>query len=172
LIVDPAFANLDAAQITAMIAATIEEHLSPYDLIFCGEGSSDVYARQVGPRLAARLKLPCITAVRKITLAEKDITAERSLEREIAVVRAPLPALVTVLPEINKPRIPGVKDTLGAARKPIIRRGKNDLPTLELSPLITVAIRKAQVERSCVMVENTPEGLTQLAVTLRNKGAL
>lgn len=172
LVTDPSFAELDPAQTAAIIAATLKERLSSYDLILCGEGSSDLYARQVGPRLGASLRIPCLTAVRKLVVEGKEIVVERSLEREIEVIRSPFPAVVTVLPEINSPRIPGVKDTLGAARKPLVKLGKDDVPPIGVSSFIKVTVRKAQIERDCVMLENTPEGMAQLIEGLKKKGVL
>ncbi len=57
---DPSFADLDAHQTSEILARTIRSQIE-YDLIICGEGSGDVYSQQVGPALAEKLGIPCIT---------------------------------------------------------------------------------------------------------------
>ena len=146
LIADMAFVDLEPSQTAAILAAALRSRLE-YDLIICGEGSSDLYAQQVGPRLAENLGLPVITYVNKIILEENLLIAERRLEDGIEVVSVPLPALVTVLPEINSPRIPGLKQVLAAAKKPVINLNQKDLGE-DFSPLLqTLSIQAAPSER-------------------------
>ncbi|HOJ51510.1 MAG TPA: electron transfer flavoprotein subunit beta/FixA family protein [Syntrophales bacterium] len=170
LVADKAFGDLDSATTADLMVSAIEKHLSPYDLILFGEGSSDLYARQVGPRVAAGLKIPCLTGVRRIAVGEGYVEAERSLEGEIELVRAPLPAALTVLPEINAPRIPGVKETLAASRKPVMHLKSSDLPALKAPSIRTVKIKAAQLKRDCLFLDNTPEGVRILVEELKKKG--
>jgi electron transfer flavoprotein beta subunit len=117
---DPSFVNLEPAQTAAVLAAAVKG-LGDFDLILCGEGSSDLYTQQVGPALAEKLGIPCATYVNKLTCeeGERRIIAERKLDDCIEVVSVGLPALVTVLPDINTPRIPTLKQVLAAGKKPI-----------------------------------------------------
>ena len=48
----------------------------------------------------------------------KDSLSRGKLEDGVEIVSAPLPALVVVLPDINSPRIPTLRQVLGAAKKP------------------------------------------------------
>ncbi|GBF34920.1 electron transfer flavoprotein beta subunit [Desulfocucumis palustris] len=145
---DPSFVDLEPEQ-TAAILATAIKAKEEYDLIICGEGSSDLYAQQVGPALAERLGIPCATCVNKLTLAEskKEIIAERKLDDGMEVVSMPLPALVTVLPDINTPRIPTLKQVLGAAKKPVDNITLNDLGQTYKPCLQTTGILAATMER-------------------------
>ena len=117
---DPSFADLEPAQTTAVLAASIRSR-GDFDLIICGEGSSDLYAQQVGPALAEKLGIPCATYVNKLNYVEGErrIVAERKLDDCIEIVSVELPALITVLPDINTPRIPTLKQVLAAGKKPI-----------------------------------------------------
>lgn len=147
-VVDPAFENLEPAQTAAILAAAIKSRIG-CDLIVCGEGSGDLYAQQVGPRLAENLGISCIAYVRQIALEGKKVVAERRTEMGIEVVEASLPALVTVLPEINTPRIPGLKDTLAASKKPITEIAGSELGQ-EFAPCLqTVSLRANTMERVC-----------------------
>lgn len=145
---DPSFAGLEPSQTAAILAAAIKAK-GEFDLIICGEGSSDLYAQQVGPALAERLGIPCATYVNKITLAEgeKKITAERKLDDGVETVSVQLPALVTVLPDINTPRIPSLKQVLGAAKKPVENITISDLGQNFEPRLQTISILGATMER-------------------------
>ena len=65
--------------VTANMLAAMLKKLEGYDLILCGEGSADVYAQQVGPRLAALLGIPAVTFVREIRIDGNQVTAVRKL---------------------------------------------------------------------------------------------
>ena len=144
---DPAFHNLEPSQTAAILAQSISNQ--EYDLIICGEGSGDLYAQQVGPRLAEHLNIPCASFVRKITIEGRELIAERRVDEGIEVISMPLPALVTVLPEINSPRVPGLKDTLSAAKKPVVEITASDLGQTFASCLETVEIKATTMERNC-----------------------
>lgn len=107
------------ASVTAKVLAAAAQKIGAYDLIVCGEGSSDEYSQQVGIRLAQHLGIPMVTFVNKVQVAGGMLRAERKLEEGIEVVEVKLPALVTVLPDVNVPRIPGLKQILAAAKKPV-----------------------------------------------------
>ena len=118
LVLDPALAGADS-HTTALGLAGAVRLAGPCDVIVCGEGSGDVYAQQVGPRLAELLDMPCITFVTKLSVTATGVVAERKLEDGIEVVEAAFPVLVTVLPDINKPRIPGLKQVMAAGKKEV-----------------------------------------------------
>lgn len=164
--------EFDPAFTAALIVSAIEKHLSPFDLLLFGEGSADLYAEQVGPRVAMGLKIPCVTGVRKIVLADNFVEAERSLEREIETVRVTLPTALAVLPEINVPRIPGVKDTLAAARKPVLNLKAQDFPLPKAPSVKTVRVKVAHLERNCIFFDNSREGVAALVEELKKKGVL
>lgn len=169
---DPSFNGLESSQ-TAVILGEIIRSRIPYDLIICGEGSSDEYAQQVGPRLAENLGVPCISYVQKLTIEEGGrIIAERRVEEGVEIVEASLPVLVTVLPEINTPRIPGVKDTLMASKKPVVTIKKEDLPSVGAAPLQIMEMTAMRMERNCEKYATTPEGIALFVAALQKKGVI
>ena len=113
MIADDACADLDAHATAAMLARLVDG-LDAADLIVCGDGSADNYAQQVDVQLAAKLGLPVVTAATKITAKDGALEVERTLEDVVEVVEVPLPAVVSVAPDIALPRIPGMKDILAA----------------------------------------------------------
>ncbi|MDD5168297.1 MAG: electron transfer flavoprotein subunit beta/FixA family protein [Syntrophales bacterium] len=171
-IADPAFRDLDSAQTAALLAAAIRAKIPDLGLIICGEGSGDLYAQQVGPRLAENLGIPCISFVQAVTVDGDRLTAERRVEDGIEVVSAPLPALVTVLPDINTPRIPGVKDTLMASKKPVTVVPPGELPVLREVQLKTAGIDSARMDRTCERFGTDETEISRFVATLRKSGII
>ena len=170
---DPSFKDLEPSQTASLLAAAISTHIE-YDLIICGEGSSDLYTQQVGPRLAERLGIPCITFVNQLTIEDNHILAERRLDDVIEVVAVPLPALVTVLPSINNPRIPSLKQVLGAAKKPVVNLTKKDLGQNDdcESCLQTVNILAAPMERRAIKFGAETEDISKFVNALIREGVV
>jgi electron transfer flavoprotein beta subunit len=106
------------ASVTAKVLAAAIRRIGPYDYILTGEGSSDQFNQQTAPRLAALLGLPCLSYVHKLETDGSKISVARKLAdcTELATVTGP--AVISVLSDINKPRIPGLKQVLGASKKP------------------------------------------------------
>jgi electron transfer flavoprotein beta subunit len=125
-VADASLTDLDPA-VTAKLLAAALRLTGPYDLILFGEGSNDLYAQQVGPRTAELLQLPVITYANSIKLKDGRVVAERSLEDSTEVVSCELPAIVAVTPDINVPRIPGLKQIMGAGKKPVRELSLSDL---------------------------------------------
>ncbi len=65
ILIDPLFTNLDSKK-TAKILAKAIQKIGKYDLLILGEGSTDNYSGQAGPRLAELLNLSSITYVRQL----------------------------------------------------------------------------------------------------------
>lgn len=116
LLSDRAFAGSDTLATSYTLATAIRK-LTPYDLIICGKQASDGDTAQVGPGIAVHLDLPQITFVRKIEeVKEKYIRVERLLEEGYEVIESSLPALITVVKEINEPRLPSLKGKIRASK--------------------------------------------------------
>ena len=117
LLSDPLFEGSDAHAVANVLAAAVTNVLD-YDLILCGAYSEDLFAFQVGPRLAEICNLPQITYASKVTIDGTKITVERDLESERQVVEGKLPCLVSVVREINDPRLPTLMAIMAASKKP------------------------------------------------------
>ncbi len=114
LISDRAFAGADTLATSYTISKAIEK-IKDYDLIICGKQAIDGDTAQVGPGVAASLDIPQITYVRKIEeIKDGIIKAERATEEGYEVVQTKLPCLITVVKEINVPRLPSLKGKMKA----------------------------------------------------------
>jgi electron transfer flavoprotein beta subunit len=169
---DASFSDLEPSQTAAILAEVIRSRIQNYALIICGEGSSDLYAQQVGPRLAEKLGISCVSFVQKLSLDAGKLTAERRVEEAIEVIAAPLPALVTVLPDINVPRIPGVKDTLMASKKPAVTIKKDELQPVGEACLRTIRVTASRIERTCERFGTDDAEIARFVGFLRKKGVI
>jgi len=119
LVSDRAFAGSDTWATSYTLAMAIRK-IGNFDVILCGKQASDGDTAQVGPGVAVHLDLPQITYVRKIeSIDEKTIIAERLLENGYEVIQSPLPCVLTVVKEINEPRLPSLRGKI-AAKKAVI----------------------------------------------------
>jgi electron transfer flavoprotein beta subunit len=118
LLTDPLFEGSDAHAIANVLAAAITK-IVDFDLVLCGIYSEDLFAFQVGPRLAEICNLPQITYATKITLEGSKVVVERDLENEHQLIESKLPCLITVTREINEPRLPTLMAIMGASKKPM-----------------------------------------------------
>ncbi len=116
LVSDRAFAGSDTWATSYTLAMAIRK-IGDFDVVLFGKQASDGDTAQVGPGVATHLDLPQITYVRKIEeVDETHIVAERLLENGYESVESPLPVALTVVKEINDPRLPSLKGKM-AARK-------------------------------------------------------
>jgi len=115
---DAAFDGSDAPA-TALILAKAIEKIGGIDLAICGKQAIDGDTGLVPPALARRLGWPQLTYVAKIREldpAAKSISVERLLEEGRQVVSSKLPAVVSVVKEINEPRYPSFLGIRKAAK--------------------------------------------------------
>ena len=127
LISDRAFAGSDTWATSYTLSCAIRK-INQYDLILCGRQASDGDTAQVGPGISAHLDIPQVTYVRKIVdINNGHATVERMTEDGYEVLEVPLPALLTVVREINTPRLPSLKGMLRAKHAPITRWTAQDL---------------------------------------------
>jgi len=174
LISDPSFQNVDTSG-TAYILTEAVKKIGEFDLILCGEASLDSFSGLVGSRLAELLKLPLITSVRKITLQDNTVIAERTLEDVYETVKAKMPALITVTREINQPRIPSLMMIMKASKKEIVTWTATDLGIQQEkidAKIEVVEVLAPKIERKKIMItgENKEEIAEKLAKALIQEG--
>lgn len=114
---DAAMADADSSATSKVLAAMVK-NVGDVDVVICSEGSSDEYARQVGPRMAAILGWPSVSYVSKVTIKGDTFELERKMEEGTEAVTVTAPVVISVVPDVNDAPIPGVKDILGAKKKP------------------------------------------------------
>ncbi|MDA8335278.1 MAG: electron transfer flavoprotein subunit beta/FixA family protein [Peptococcaceae bacterium] len=122
LLCDRAFAGSDTLATSCTLAAAIRE--IGFDLILCGKQAIDGDTAQVGPEIAEWLDVPHLTYISAVEeVSDRSITVSRLLEGGYERVRASLPALLTVVKELNEPRLPGYRASLRAKTEPVTTWG-------------------------------------------------
>lgn len=118
LLSDRRFALADTLATSYTLATAISK-IGNYDLLLFGKQAIDGDTAQVGPGVAEMLGLPQITYVRKIQVGDRKVIAEQVLEDSYELVEATLPAVLTVVKEINQPRHASLKGALKAKKAEI-----------------------------------------------------
>jgi electron transfer flavoprotein beta subunit len=114
LLCDRAFAGSDTWATSYTLAGAIKK-IGAFDLILCGKQASDGDTAQVGPGISTHLDIPQVTYVKKIEEVKiKSMRVERMMEEGYEVIETPMPCLLTVVKEINEPRLPSLKGMMRA----------------------------------------------------------
>lgn len=116
LLSDRAFGGSDTWATSYALAKAIEK-IGDVDLVICGKQAVDGDTAQVGPGIAAQLDWVQTTYVMKVEDADSNsIKVRRMREDGYDVCELDYPAVLTVLKDINTPRIPSLKRRLAAAK--------------------------------------------------------
>jgi len=130
LLADPAFEDGDAYTTARVLAAAVGK-LGDCDLVLTGRQAADWDAGIVGSGIAELLHMPVVTFARDVRVSDGSVRVERVVEDGYDVIEAPLPAVVTVSNELGAARAPSLRETMRAARKPVVTWAA---PDLGLSP--------------------------------------
>jgi electron transfer flavoprotein beta subunit len=177
LLSDRALAGADTLATAYALSMAIRK-LADFDLILCGKQAIDGDTGQVGPGIAERLGIPQVTYAREIEVANGSARVKRMLEDGYELVEADLPALVTVVKQINEPRYPSVKGLLAAKRKEIPIWSAADIGAdLERvgqagSPTRVIRTWTPSHERQAEMLGSDGEAVDRLVERLRQLGVL
>ena len=144
----------DYDAVSSILSAAIKK-MGGFDIVLCGEASTDLFSGQMGPRVAQGLDIPQITYAKSITAEDGKITAERDVGDRKMVVESPYPVLVTVTKEINEPRLPSLMEILGAAGKPVDVWAVDTLVDADkLAPRVeTVAVKGVSMKRKNIIFD-------------------
>ncbi len=116
---DRAFAGADTLATAQALACGIRK-LEHFDLVLCGNATTDSGTGQVAVQLAEFLDLPGITDVEEITFEdEHSLLVRRTWERGYVKARAKLPAVIGVTTRINQPRLANILGIMAASQKEI-----------------------------------------------------
>lgn len=119
LLSDRRFAGADTWATSLTLAAAIRK-LGDVDLVITGQQATDGDTAQVGPGIAAHMGLPQTCFVRQVEAVEcKNVILQRLMEDGFDRVQMQMPAVISVVKEINTPRLPSL-------------RGKKNAKTAEL----------------------------------------
>ncbi len=121
LLSDRCFGGADTLATSNVLAAAIQklnDEVEPVGLVLCGKQTIDGDTAQVGPGIAVRLgyqQLTLVDRIEELDLASRTLVVRRKLEGRHERVQTPLPAALTVVRELNRPRYPTVPMRLASA---------------------------------------------------------
>jgi len=119
LLSDRAFGGSDTWATSYALAKAIEK-IGGVDLVICGKQAIDGDTAQVGPGIAAHLDWLQATYVMKVEDADLEkIVVRRMHEDGYDICELAFPAVLTVVKDINTPRVPTLKGRLAAEKMQI-----------------------------------------------------
>ena len=114
LISDRAFAGSDTLATSYVLSKAIAK-IGEYDLIVAGKQTLDGDTGQVGPGIAQRLGIPFVGYVSRVDeVADAFIKVHRMIDEGYEVIQASLPCVISVVKEINVPRVPSIRGSMKA----------------------------------------------------------
>jgi electron transfer flavoprotein beta subunit len=124
LLSDKAFGGSDTLATSRILAAAVRRlaDIRPVDLVVCGRQTIDGDTGQVGPGIATRLgyaQVTLVDRVEEVDAALRRLVVRAKLDDRHEVIEAAMPAVITVVREINRPRYPTVAGRLTAEDAPI-----------------------------------------------------
>lgn len=174
LVSDRAFAGADTWATSYTLAQAVNV-IGPFDLLLCGKQAIDGDTAQVGPGLAMRLRIPYVTCVQKVRQAtDSGLILERMMDDGYDVLAVDFPALLTVVKDINEPRVPSLKGKMRAKKVAIRRLSAADIGAdpacigLLGSPTQVVKVFPPEVRcKRAVFTGNLDEQIGQLVDSLQ-----
>jgi electron transfer flavoprotein beta subunit len=167
LLSDRAFAGSDTWATSYTLSKAIEKLGA--DIIICGKQAIDGDTAQVGPETAEFLKIPHISFIRKIEEVTQDsIRVQRLMDDGYDIVESGLPVLLTVVKELNEPRLPSLKGKMAAKKADIKKWGPADIMAeennigLKGSPTQVKNIFTPEPRTGKRMLEGTPEEIVDV----------
>ncbi len=173
LVSDPALAGADSTAVSRVLAAAVNK-MDAVDLVFFGRASVDSDTGVTGAQVARTLGWPSLGLVAEISSLNPDenkIAVERMLDEGRQQVRSSMPAVVSVVKEINEPRYPSFMGIRKASRAEIpiwstSELGLDDVPAPAISWPEIFAPPMVETEVEMIEGETPDEKATKLAERL------
>ena len=162
LLSDRAFGGSDTWATSYTLSKAIEK-IGDVDLVICGKQAIDGDTAQVGPGIAAHLDWIQATYVMGIEdVNSRSIKVKRMHEDGYDICEVDFPAVITVVKDINTPRIPTLKGCLASLKK--------EIPVWKPSD-IGAEIKKIGLDGSPTRVVKTAPPPPRNTVTKRIEGS-
>ena len=162
LLTDRTFAGSDTWA-TAYTLSKAIEHIGA-DVILCGKQAIDGDTAQVGPEIAEFMDIPHISYIRKIVDVSIDrLVVQRLMDDGFDVIESSPPVLLTVVRELNVPRMPSLKGKMAAKKAEIKKMSAADIKAdekdlgLKGSPTQVRNIFAPEAKTDRKMLEGTAE---------------
>lgn len=162
LLSDKALAGSDTLATSYALSMAVRK--LGYDLVICGKQAVDGDTAQVGPEMAEHLGVPFVAWVRNVEdVLDGKIRVQRLMDDGYDVLEVPLPTLITVVKEINEPRLPSLRGKMRARKAQIPVWTVEDIGAdpskvgLEGSPTQVVRVFTPERRREGEILQGEPE---------------
>lgn len=139
-----------------------------FDLLFFGLESGDHQHHQVGLAVAEQLGLPAIDGVKEIEVLDGKVRVKRGTELGEEVYELELPAVLTLVDGMNRPRHPSLRGIMMAKRKEI----KKLEPQQREEPLQVLQLRKPPERAGGEILGEGVEAVPLLIEKLKEAGVV
>lgn len=147
LLTDRRLGGADTCATSRTLAAALNK--VGFDFIIAGRQAIDGDTAQVGPQTAERLGIPQVTYVDEIIELTPDYAVvKKSLDTEEQIVKVKLPAVITTLSGMNKPRYMNCNDIVDSFSKPVEILTYDDIIDVLPQNLVGLAGSPTQVYRT------------------------
>jgi electron transfer flavoprotein beta subunit len=147
LLTDRRLGGADTCATSRTLAAALEK--IGYDFIIAGRQAIDGDTAQVGPQTAERLGIPQVTYVDEIIELNDDYAiVKKSLEDEEQILKVKLPAVITTLSGMNKPRYMNCLDIVDSFNNPVVVMTYDDIADICPQETIGLAGSPTKVHRT------------------------
>lgn len=168
IVADEALAGIGSTK-TGIILGEVVRTVEDVTVILTGDSSVDVGAGLVPGVLAGALGWPLVTDVTAVSGTPGALTVERKQAGGTQVLSVTGPAVLAVATDAVQPRVPGMKDILGAGKKP---SQEVALDSLTLPDFVTVEVTATAKPQLAARKGEIVDGSDAAAAATQVVGAL
>ncbi len=175
IVEDESLREAGRSELAAVLAEAIR-HIGDVDLVITGDSSVDVAAKMVPTVLAGELGWPAVAEVTAVTGQAGALRVERAIPGGVQMLEISGPAVLAASADAAAPRVPGMKELLAAAKKPV---EVLDLTALKVPPAgaalaVTGRARPERKARKGQLIDTADpaEAAAALVAALRAAGTL
>ena len=167
MIEDDALRGSEALTTARVLAAAITRE--GYDLVIAGTESTDGYSGVIPQMIAEYLDAPALTYATSVETGDGSVTIHRQTADGYDVVKADLPAVVSVTAGVVEPRYPTFKGIMDDKKKPVDNLTLGDLGVEPATSQKVVSITDAAERTAGQVIEDDGEAHQAIIALLEER---
>jgi electron transfer flavoprotein beta subunit len=175
IVEDESLAEAGRSELAAVLAEMIR-YIGDVDLVVTGDSSVDVAAKMVPTVLAGELGWPAVAEVTAVSGQPGALRVERAVPGGVQVLEICGPAVLAASADAAVPRVPGMKELLAAAKKPVelLELAALKVPPSSAVMTVTGRSRPERKARKGQLIDTTDPAAAaaELVTALREAGTL